>query len=190
MPDVCRDGPLMFQNLLLFLIFLLSHVYRDQLSHTVHKVFLTPLSSSPTLSPPLQTHQLQQQLGEHILVEIKSAPAEGLNHLESLKQAIIGVLKQANLTVVAIQGHQFAPQGVSVVAVLSESHLSIHTWPELGYAALDVYTCGLDVVGRAEAAATGIVAHLQAKEYHMSIVRRGIPLPTFLTATTHRHLDL
>ena len=97
---------------------------------------------------------------------------------------------QANLTVVAIQGHQFAPQGVSVVAVLSESHLSIHTWPELGYAALDVYTCGLDVVGRAEAAATGIVAHLQAKEYHMSIVRRGIPLPTFLTATTHRHLDL
>ena len=184
----------MFQNLLLFLVFLLSHVYRDHLSHTVHKVFFQTPSSPPptTLSPPLQTHQLQQQLGEHILVEIKSAPAEGLNHLESLKQAISDVLTQANLTVVAIQGHQFAPQGVSVVAVLSESHLSIHTWPELGYAALDVYTCGLDVVGRAEVAATGIVAHLQAKEYHMSIVRRGIPLPTFLTATTpaHRHLDL
>ena len=80
----------------------------------------------------------------------------------------------------AIQGHQFTPQGISVVAVLAESHLSIHTWPELGYAALDVYTCGLVYRGRAEKAAKGIVKYLEAKEHHMSIVNRGIPLSKYL----------
>ena len=164
---------------------ILSHLYQQQITNIVNS-----FSSTTSLLPrPLHQHQLQEQLGEHILVEIKSAPfnqlsnkgdLDLLNNLVDLKKATLEILTAANLTVVEIVGHQFAPQGISVVAVLAESHLSIHTWPELGYAALDVYTCGLEIKGRAKLAAQGIVKYLKAEEHHMSIVSRGIPLPDYL----------
>ncbi len=51
-------------------------------------------------------------------------------------------LQMSNATIVRIIGEKFQPQGVTLLALLAESHCSIHTWPEIGYAAVDLYTCG------------------------------------------------
>ena len=170
----------MWTYLLAILVTLVaSHFTRDFQSKAIHRFAFSPQQ----LPPPLRPHQLQTQLGEHVLLEVQSSPSHLLNNLPGLKQAARAILTRANLTVVAIQGHQFAPQGISVVAVLAESHLSVHTWPELGYAAGDIYTCGLEIPGRAEQAAQGIVEYLQAKEHHMSVVGRGIPFSHYLTRT-------
>jgi S-adenosylmethionine decarboxylase len=65
-----------------------------------------------------------------------------LNNLTFLKKLLVEAAERANATVLNVAFHHFTPQGVSGVVVISESHLSIHTWPEYGYAALDFYTCG------------------------------------------------
>ncbi len=68
--------------------------------------------------------------------------------------------------------HKFSPQGVSGVVVISESHLTIHTWPELGYAAIDVFTCG-DTVDP-WTALNYLVEHFQAQNTVSSEVKRGV----------------
>ena len=65
-----------------------------------------------------------------------------LNDKESVERLLRDAAVAAGATVVATVFHRFAPQGVSGVVVIEESHLSIHTWPEAGYAAVDFYTCG------------------------------------------------
>lgn len=55
---------------------------------------------------------------------------------------MVSAAKRANAEVMELAFHRFSPQGVSGVVVIAESHLSIHTWPETGYAAMDFYTCG------------------------------------------------
>jgi S-adenosylmethionine decarboxylase len=166
------------------LAFIASHLARDYIPSTI-PTFDSPVTTTSTLlSSPLSRSQLQDQLGEHVLLEITSSPFHLLNELESLKKATRTVLQQANLTIVALTGHSFTPQGISVVAVLAESHLSIHTWPELGYASIDVYTCGLEIAGRAARAARGLVKYLEAEHHHMSVVPRGIPLVDQLIPST------
>ena len=167
--------------ILAFILFHLTTLWTNRASPSSSLFSPSATFSAVKFSQPLASDQLINTLGEHIIVEITSAPSHLLNDLTGLLQATRGILLDANLTAVDIKGHQFAPQGISAVAILSESHLSVHTWPELGYAAVDVYTCGLEVAGRAAKAATGIVQYLQAEEYHMSIVKRGIPSPKYLT---------
>jgi S-adenosylmethionine decarboxylase len=65
-----------------------------------------------------------------------------LNDEEYLRQATLNIVKETKMTLLGIQSHKLDPQGVSVVALLAESHLSIHTWPEHGSALIDVFTCG------------------------------------------------
>ncbi len=80
--------------------------------------------------------------GRHIIMDASGCNPETLNNLEVLKQILVDAAERANATVLNVAFHHFTPQGVSGVVVISESHLSIHTWPEYGYAALDFYTCG------------------------------------------------
>ena len=94
----------------------------------------------------------------------------------------------ANLTVVNVKAHRFAPQGVSVVAILAESHLSVHTWPEKSYASVDCYTCGLETPGRAEHAARFVARALESSHFHISRVPRGIPAAAFASAASPRVL--
>jgi S-adenosylmethionine decarboxylase proenzyme len=65
-----------------------------------------------------------------------------LNDLTGVEELMKRAARYAGATIVASVFHPFSPQGVSGVVVVEESHLSIHTWPELGYAAVDFYTCG------------------------------------------------
>ncbi|MGB9637828.1 MAG: adenosylmethionine decarboxylase [bacterium] len=81
-------------------------------------------------------------LGKHIIVELSGCSEEEINDLNKVEEIMNQAAKKANATIIKSVFHKFSPMGVSGVVVISESHLSIHTWPELGYAAIDIYTCG------------------------------------------------
>lgn len=81
-------------------------------------------------------------LGCHIVAEMSLCDPEILTDLEGVQKAMVEAAEVANAEVREIAFHRFIPHGVSGVVVIAESHLSIHTWPEIGYAAVDIYTCG------------------------------------------------
>jgi S-adenosylmethionine decarboxylase len=78
--------------------------------------------------------------GVHLIVDLHGA--ERLNDITHIETTLRRCVDAAQATLLHIHLHHFQPSGVSGVAVLAESHISIHTWPEIGYAALDVFMCG------------------------------------------------
>lgn len=83
----------------------------------------------------------ERYAGMHLLIDLKNASR--LDEIEHIDQALRECVTAAGATLLHIHLHHFTPNGgVSGVAVLAESHISIHTWPEYGYAALDVFMCG------------------------------------------------
>ncbi len=78
--------------------------------------------------------------GVHLIVDLHGA--RRLNDIDHIEATLRRCVEAANATLLHIHLHHFQPSGVSGVAVLAESHISIHTWPEAGYAALDVFMCG------------------------------------------------
>ena len=78
--------------------------------------------------------------GVHLIVDLHGATR--LNDIEHIEATLRRCVEAASATLLHIHLHHFQPSGVSGVAVLAESHISIHTWPEIGYAALDVFMCG------------------------------------------------
>lgn len=83
-----------------------------------------------------------KSLGRHILAEIYDCDPNILNDREMIEEILVKAALEAGAEVREVAFHKFSPHGVSGVVVISESHLAIHTWPELGYAAVDVFTCG------------------------------------------------
>lgn len=81
-------------------------------------------------------------LGRHIILELYGCPPALLKAPEQSKKFLLEAAHRMEATVVNTQFHAFSPFGVSGVVVIQESHLTIHTWPEHGYAAIDVFTCG------------------------------------------------
>ncbi len=81
-------------------------------------------------------------LGRHVLAEIFGCDFNLLNDVKKVEESMVNAALEAGAEVREFVFHKFSPQGVSGVVVISESHLAIHTWPELGYAAVDVFTCG------------------------------------------------
>jgi S-adenosylmethionine decarboxylase len=78
--------------------------------------------------------------GVHLIIDLHGA--ERLNDIEHIEATLRRCVEAARATLLHIHLHHFQPSGVSGVAVLAESHISIHTWPEAGFAALDVFMCG------------------------------------------------
>jgi S-adenosylmethionine decarboxylase len=85
---------------------------------------------------------LLQSLGRHVLAEVHGCRFEVLNDINKVQDIMVNAALEAGAEIRELVFHKFSPQGVSGVVVISESHLAIHTWPELGYAAVDVFTCG------------------------------------------------
>ena len=83
-----------------------------------------------------------ETLGQHLIVEFHGCEPEALNNLEFLEQSFGKAALATGATIVGKSFRTFSPQGVSGVVVVEESHLTVHTWPEKGYAAVDIYTCG------------------------------------------------
>lgn len=88
---------------------------------------------------------MEKQLGKHILVEYYGGDEEIFSSPEIIEEKMNVAAKLANATIVKSVFHHFNPYGVSGVIVIAESHLTIHTWPEYGYAAVDIFTCGESV---------------------------------------------
>ena len=84
-------------------------------------------------------------LGRHLIVELYGCKADILNDKERIEQIMMEAAERAGATIVQKVFHLFNPHGISGVVVIAESHLAIHTWPEYGYAAVDVFTCGSKV---------------------------------------------
>ena len=80
--------------------------------------------------------------GTHIICELSGCDARALTDVEFVRNVMKAAALEANAEILKTAFHRFEPHGVSGVVVISESHLSIHTWPESGYAAVDFYTCG------------------------------------------------
>ena len=81
-------------------------------------------------------------LGKHIVCEFSGCDPALLSDVDGIHTMMISAAKAARATIMESAFHRFEPQGVSGTVILAESHLSIHTWPEKGYAAMDFYTCG------------------------------------------------
>ncbi len=81
-------------------------------------------------------------LGRHLLLELYDCSSEILSNLETVRATLVEAAKRAEATIIDVVFHEFNPFGVSGVVVIAESHLSIHTWPEYRYAAVDIFSCG------------------------------------------------
>jgi len=81
-------------------------------------------------------------VGKHCIVELHGCDAELLNDLAHVRQTLRDAAEHGMSTLLQLTYQKFEPQGVTALALLAESHLSIHTWPEHGYAAVDAFTCG------------------------------------------------
>ncbi len=81
-------------------------------------------------------------LGQHILVDLYRCDAELLNDVAYIEEHLKQAAHAAGATIVGSTFHRFSPHGITGVLAIQESHLAIHTWPEYGFAAVDLFTCG------------------------------------------------
>ncbi len=117
-------------------------------------------------------------LGRHLLVEYRGCAAD-LDDPVAMEALLREAAAAARATVLGAQLHRFRPHGVSGVLLIAESHLSVHTWPEAGYAAMDFYTCGAcDPMLAHEV----IVRGLRPASTETLLVTRGTPEGAMRTA--------
>ena len=81
-------------------------------------------------------------LGLHLLLELKECNPQLLDDLSYVRSSLIRAAEDVGAHIVGESFHRFTPQGVTGILSIAESHISIHTWPEYGYAAADIFTCG------------------------------------------------
>ncbi len=110
-------------------------------------------------------------VGAHYVLELYDCPPALLNDLEFVKETLRKAAESAETTLLKEVSHKFHPQGVTALALLAESHISVHTWPELGYAAADAFTCGDRADPRK--ACEFFVTAFQPKTYNMRRIARG-----------------
>ncbi len=111
-------------------------------------------------------------LGRHIILELHGVNKELLNNKEYLENLLIEAARVAGGRILGSFFHEFNPQGVTGIVAIAESHLSIHTWPEFRYAAIDIFTCrGIDP----RKAADLIIDKLRPEKYFTIFLSRGEP---------------
>ena len=115
---------------------------------------------------------MKNALGRHVLCEAYGCDPKVLDDKDQVENIMVQAALHAGAEVREVAFHKFAPQGVSGVVVISESHLAIHTWPEYEYAAIDVFTCG-DTVDPWNAL-NYMLEHFKAKDTDSSEVKRGV----------------
>lgn len=119
-------------------------------------------------------------------MELRECNSRILDNLEKVQDAMVTAAKMAKATIVDVAFHEFNPFGISGVVVIAESHLTIHTWPEYGYAAVDIFTCG-DVIKPEEAAAY-LINRFESKNPSIVEIKRGI-LSTMNEKLPHKVTD-
>ncbi|MCL5780489.1 S-adenosylmethionine decarboxylase [Desulforamulus profundi] len=115
---------------------------------------------------------LGQPLGVQLLAEIWECDQGILNDVKAIEEIMVNAARKADAEIREVVFHRFEPQGVSGVVVISESHLTIHTWPELAYAAVDIFTCGDRV--DPWVALESITQELNAEDANVMEISRGM----------------
>ena len=113
------------------------------------------------------------QKGKHLLLELYRCDFEKLNDESYLRCILSRAAKLAKATVLNLISNKFEPHGVTAIALLAESHISIHTWPESNYSAVDIFTCGQNMLP--ERASQYLIEALQAEEHFLRIIERNPP---------------
>lgn len=111
-----------------------------------------------------------KQVGTHLVVDAWQAPEDLLNDPEGIRRALIDAISAGEATLIDMCVHQFSPHGVTATVTLAESHIAIHTWPEHGYFAADLFFCGR---GQPKKAMEVLKTALQAKQARMREIPRG-----------------
>ena len=111
-------------------------------------------------------------LGSHLLLELKDCNPELLNDLSYIRKAMIETAEDVGATIIGESFHHFSPQGVTGILAIAESHISIHTWPEYGYAAADIFSCGTTF--RPMEAAIKLAEALGSRSPEIKEIQRGL----------------
>jgi S-adenosylmethionine decarboxylase len=114
-------------------------------------------------------------LGLHFLLDVAGAPFATLDDAVLVERVLVDAVRAMGANVLGIHIHRLSPQGVSGVVVISESHLTIHTWPERGEAAVDLFTCG--DASRARTAVRALATALGAERTRIEEKLRGVEGP-------------
>ena len=114
-----------------------------------------------------------ENIGSHCILELYQCDHAKLNDEAFVRTTITSSAKIAGATLINLVTHSFKPQGVTGLALLAESHISIHTWPEIGYAAIDVFTCGDHTMP--EKACELLSKDFLAKHFSFKTIAREIP---------------
>lgn len=110
--------------------------------------------------------------GTHLLCEFWGCPAKTLDSKNFIMRALRDATKESQASLVGVWAYKFAPQGVTGVALLKESHITVHTWPEWGYAAVDLFMCGAKADSRK--GAQFLSQCFGAKESVVTEIKRGL----------------
>ncbi|MEX0589097.1 MAG: adenosylmethionine decarboxylase [Cyanobium sp.] len=132
----------------------------------------TEANAANSAAAPLP-HQVSDTVGKHCILELYGCNSARLDDEAFLRDTITAAAKRAGATLLNLITHRFEPQGVTGLALLAESHISIHTWPESGYAAVDVFTCGDHTMP--EKACAVLAAELGANDHKLTSFRRETP---------------
>ncbi len=124
-------------------------------------------------APEALPHQISDTVGKHCILELYGCDSQKLNDEAFIRDTITTAAKRAGATLLHLISHPFEPQGVTALALLAESHISIHTWPESGYAAVDVFTCGDHTMP--ERACAVLAQELEAASQKLNSFRRETP---------------
>jgi len=116
--------------------------------------------------------EIHETIGRHYIAEASGCDPKIIGSIEKVQQILVKAAEVAGATVWSISFSRFPPNGVSGVVGISESHISTHTWPEYGYVALDIYTCGKHV--DPEKAVVFAVEAFGASTSHITEITRGI----------------
>ena len=122
----------------------------------------------------LSDEQKSSHQSKHLLLELYRCDYEKLNDESFLRCTLNKAAKFANATVLNLISNKFEPQGVTAIALLAESHISIHTWPESNYSAIDIFTCGQKMLP--EFACKYLIEALKAEEHSLRIIERNPPV--------------
>ena len=121
----------------------------------------------------LSDEQKLSHQSKHLLLELYKCDCEKLNDESFLRCILNRASKLANATVLNLISNKFEPQGVTAIALLAESHISIHTWPESNYSAVDIFTCGKNMLP--ELASQSLIEALKAEEHFLRVIERNPP---------------
>ena len=121
----------------------------------------------------LSNDQKVNHQSKHLLLELYRCDYEKLNDESFLRCTLNRAAKLAKATVLNLISNKFEPQGVTAIALLAESHISIHTWPESNYSAVDIFTCGRNMLP--ELASKYLIEVLKAEEHSLRVIDRNPP---------------